>query len=92
MIHAPHFDNGKSLCGADYSLDYVGQKPTCPACIELQMEIAEEMAEFETINKDYYAAIGEAIQAALCNNNAEIYLQRAEQIRAELHEQQTLAA
>lgn len=84
-IHAPHFNSGKSLCGAaDYSLEYAGQFITCPACLELMIGIAQELAEFESFSQDYYQAVGDAIQAALCGRNSEQYKQRAEQIRADL--------
>ena len=86
QIHAPHFDNGKALCGkAEYNLETFGQAVTCPACLELQHGLAQEMAEFEQFSSAYYNAVGDVIQAALCNRNAESYQLRAEQIRAELH-------
>ncbi len=86
-IHAPHFDSGRALCGqADYELETFGQPVNCQACLELQQGLAQEMAEFESFSQEYYDAVGQVIQAALCKRNAEQYAQRAEQIRADLEQ------
>ena len=89
IIHAPHLDNGRSFCGAvEYDSTTYGQPVTCTACIELQLEYCQEMAEFEQFSAQYYAEVGDLIQQALCGNNAAVYTQRAEECRKQLAQQQ----
>ena len=93
LIHAPHWDSGRALCGeADYSLEMVGKPVNCVACTELQMEIAKDQAEFETFSADYYREVGDLIQAALCQSNAHVYQQRSEELTRWLEQQRSQAA
>jgi hypothetical protein len=82
--HAPHHNSGRALCGAEWDLKHLHQCPTCPACIELLMEYAEEMAAFELAASGYYSEIGNAPEAAQCIANSEAYLVEASELRAKL--------